>query len=131
MDSEFCEGSPSDDRVTMSLMYSSEAISPVLMIWLTLLCMYLVNSAADHLAVGNRDTKGVNEVSRLTIGPGDRCHTREPAETNTVRFNIAISSDGYRSVDTKGTFQESRCISSRTACWIMELTNGLHFCLCS
>ena len=30
---------------------STEAVSPVLMIWLTLLAMYFVNCIADHLAV--------------------------------------------------------------------------------
>ena len=34
-----------------SVFCASEAISPVLMIWLTLLTMYLVNCTADHLAV--------------------------------------------------------------------------------
>ena len=63
IDSEFSGESPCDDRVATSLMSSSEAISPVLMIWLTLLCMYLVNSAADHLAVCNRAEKGADEVS--------------------------------------------------------------------
>lgn len=42
---------PSISNSSGSMFCASEAISPVLMIWITLLTMYLVNCTADHLAV--------------------------------------------------------------------------------
>lgn len=41
----------SESKSNSVLLESDDVISPVLMVWITLLSMYFVNCAADHLAV--------------------------------------------------------------------------------
>lgn len=47
----FVNGTTGTITASNSMFHASDAISPVLMIWITLLGMFLVNATADHLAV--------------------------------------------------------------------------------
>eukprot|EP00210_Caulerpa_lentillifera_P006894 g6591.t1 len=57
-------GIDSEVKSNSVLLGTDDVISPVLMVWITLLSMYFVNCVADHLAVREIEVKNISQVRR-------------------------------------------------------------------